>query len=237
VIDVRGVSKAFSIPHQARRTLFHRLFGGGYSYETFHALRDVSLRVDAGEFVGLVGRNGSGKSTLLRIVAGIYLPSAGSVSVGGEAASVLELGVGFQGGLRVRDNVFLYGVLLGIPRRRLRLELDEILRHAGVERFADARLDALSSGLRLRLAYTLALRADAPLLLLDEALTVGDEAFRRRCVGELLELRARGRTALLASHDAELLQALCGRVVVLDQGGVRGDGEPGRMLDLYRSLA
>jgi len=120
VIELSGVSKVFAIPHQKRSTAFDRIFGRGhYTFETFHALRDVSLRVQAGEFLGIVGRNGCGKSTLLRIVAGIYPPTTGTVRVEGAIAPILELGVGFNGALTVRDNVFLYGVLLGVPRTRL----------------------------------------------------------------------------------------------------------------------
>ncbi len=236
MIEVAGVSKVFALRHERRRTLYDRVFRERYTYETFHALRDVSLRAAAGEFVGLVGRNGSGKSTLLRIVAGIYRPTAGAVRVGGDVAPILDLGAGFHGGLAVRDNVRLYGVLLGIPRQRLVDEMGAILDAAGVGRFADARLETLSSGLRMRLAFTIAMRAPAPVLLIDEALSVGDEGFQRRCVDELLAARSAGRTALVVSHDPSLLRALCDRLVVLDGGVVKGDGPPDAMVDLYHAL-
>jgi ABC-type polysaccharide/polyol phosphate transport system ATPase subunit len=237
VIEIRGVSKVFRIPHHARRTLFHRVFAGEeYTFETFHALKDVSLRVAAGEFVGILGPNGSGKSTLLRIVAGIYKPSAGEVRVEGPVAPILDLGIGFVGALPVWDNVVLYGVLLGIPRRRVLAELPAILAAAGVERFADAALDTLSTGMRARLAYVVALRAEAPLLLVDEALAVGDREFQDRCRAELRGLRGRGRSALLVSHDESLLHELCDRLVVLHGGTVRGEGPPDEMIGLYRSL-
>jgi len=237
VIEVRGVSKAFVIPHRRPRTLFHHIFPSGRRYERFRALDDVSLRVEQGEFLGLLGGNGSGKSTLLRIIAGIYPPSSGSVRVDGAVAPILELGVGFQGSLSVRDNVVLYGVLLGIPRRRLKGELAEILERAGVSRFADTRLEALSTGLKSRLAFTVALRAEAPILLLDEVLAVGDETFRRQCLAELESLRARGRTVVSVSHDLELVRRLCSRVAVMADGALRGDGAPAAMVDLYLSLA
>jgi ABC-type polysaccharide/polyol phosphate transport system ATPase subunit len=216
--------------------VFQRLFAAGrYSYETFPALRGISFQVGAGEFVGIQGRNGSGKSTLLRLAAGIYSPSSGAVQVDGPVAPVLDLGVGFNAGLPVRDNVLLYGVLLGIPRRRLREELDAILERAGVLRFADARLEALSTGLRMRLAFTVALRAEAPVALIDEALSVGDEEFQERSLLELEALRARGRTALLVSHSTELLRRLCARVLVLRDGELVGDGPAPAMIDLYHS--
>jgi lipopolysaccharide transport system ATP-binding protein len=234
VIAFRGVTKEFTIPHLRRVTVFQRLFGAGrYSYETFPALRAISFEVAAGEFVGVLGRNGSGKSTLLRLAAGIYQPTGGRVQVDGAVAPVLDLGVGFNAGLPVRDNVLLYGVLLGIPRRRLRDELPSILDRAGVTRFADARLESLSTGLRMRLAFTVALRAEAPVALIDEALSVGDEEFQGRSLAELQALRSAGRTALLVSHDTELLRRLCDRILVLRDGEIRGDGPPGAMIDLY----
>lgn len=235
MIELRGISKVFRVPHRGRRTLLRTLSGRG-SYEEFHALRDVSFRVNAGEFVGLMGRNGSGKSTLLRIVAGIYRASSGSVQVGGRVAPILDLGVGFHGMLPVADNALLYGSLLGISRRRLLAELDEIVAKAGVERFRDARLETLSTGMRMRLAYTVAMRAEADLLLIDEALAVGDEIFRETSKAELRERRAQGATALLVSHDSSLLSALCDRIVVLRQGSVAGEGPPEEMIALYRSF-
>jgi ABC-type polysaccharide/polyol phosphate transport system ATPase subunit len=236
VIELRGVSKVFSIPHQKRRTVFDRVFGRGhYTYETFHALRDVSLRVEAGEFLGVVGRNGGGKSTLLRLVAGIYPPTTGTVRVDGAVAPILELGVGFNGVLTVRDNVFLYGVLLGVPRRRLEADLAEILGQAGIARFEDARLETLSTGMRARLAFTVALRAQAPILLVDEALAVGDEEFQARCLAELRRLREEARTAILVSHDLGLLSELCPRLVLLEEGALKADGPPAEVIERYRS--
>lgn len=237
MIEVQGVSKVFAIPHQKRKTVFDRLFGRGhYTFETFHALRDVSLRVEAGEFVGLVGRNGGGKSTLLRIVAGIYPPTTGAVRVEGAVAPILDLGVGFNGALTVRDNVFLYGVLLGVPRRRLEAGLSGILDRAGIGRFEDARLETLSTGMRARLAFTVAFLAEAPILLVDEALAVGDEEFQVQCLSELRRRRQEGRTAILVSHDFNLLRQLCPRLVLLDGGTVREDGPPEKVIERYRSL-
>lgn len=236
MIELRGVSKVFSIPHQKRATVFDRVFGRGhYTYETFHALRDVNLRVEAGEFLGVVGRNGGGKSTLLRLVAGIYPPTTGTVRVDGAVAPILELGVGFNGALTVRDNVFLYGVLLGVPRRRLEGELADILGRAGIARFEDARLETLSTGMRARLAFTVALRAEAPILLVDEALAVGDEEFQAQCLSELRRRRDEARTAILVSHDFSVLRELCPRLVLLDGGTVRADGPPDEVIERYRS--
>ena len=237
MIDVRGVSKIFTIPHQRRKTAFDRVFGRGhYSYESYPVLRDVTLRVEPREFLGIVGRNGSGKSTLLRIVSGIYPPSTGTVTVEGAIAPILELGVGFNGALTVRDNVFLYGVLLGVPRRRLEAELAAVLDRAGIGRFEDARLETLSTGLRARLAFTVALLAEAPILVVDEALAVGDEKFQAQCLRELRRLKEEGRTALLVSHDVNILRELCPRLILLDGGTVRADGAPEKVIESYRAL-
>ena len=237
MIEVDHVSKVFRIPHQRRRSFTRFLVEGRYSYENLHALRDVSFSVPRGQFVGLVGRNGSGKSTLMRVVAGIYPPTSGSVAVGGRPAPILDLGVGFHGTLSVRDNVRLYGVVVGIPRRRLIAETDEILEYAGLERFGDAQLENLSTGMKMRLAFTVALRSDSPVLLIDEALSVGDEAFREKCLVELRRRRDAGVTALFASHESALLKSLCDRVLVMEHGNLRGDGAPAEMFALYRSLA
>jgi len=237
VITLERVSKTFSLRHARPRTVFDSIFPRErYTYEPFHALQDVSLRIAAGEFVGIMGRNGCGKSTLLRLVAGIYRASAGAVHVEAAVAPLLDLGAGFHGPLSVRQNVFLYGVVLGLTRRGLEAQLQDILDAAGIARFADARLETLSTGMRMRLAFTIAMRAAAPVLLIDEALSVGDEDFQRRCVDELRACRARGRTALLVSHDAGLLQALCSRLIVMDAGRVVGDGEPAAMIARYHAL-
>jgi ABC-type polysaccharide/polyol phosphate transport system ATPase subunit len=233
VIELQGASKVFSVPHRLRHTLLERVLTR-HRCERFEALRDVSLRVERGEFLGLVGRNGSGKSTLLRLVAGIYPATSGRVQVDGEVAPILDLGVGFQRLLAVRDNVRLYGTLLGIEPQRLRgAGLDAVLADAGVERFADAPLATLSTGLVMRLAYSLALRTEAPNLLIDEALTVGDEHFRRRSLEELRALRGRGQTAIVVSHDRHILEALCDRLALLDAGRLVLVGTPAEVAARY----
>jgi ABC-type polysaccharide/polyol phosphate transport system ATPase subunit len=237
VIEVQDVSKVFKVPHERRRTLFHRLFPRGRTFESFAALHDVSLSVQAGESVALLGANGCGKSTLLRVVAGIYPPTSGRVRVAGAVAPILDLGVGFRGALTVRDNVMLYGVLLGLSRVRLREELPAILEQAGVVRFEDARLDTLSTGLRARLAFTLAVRTSSPVLLVDEVLAVGDEEFQKRCLEELQALRSQGRTLLFVSHSLDLVRALCGRAVMMEAGRIRADGSPDEVIRRYLSAS
>lgn len=235
MIEASGLSKVFRLPRHRRHSL-RALPGGQRGFDHVTALEDVSFRVAAGEFVGVIGRNGSGKSTLLRLVAGIYPPSSGRLVMGGDAAPILDLGAGFHGTLPVADNVLLYGVLLGLPRQGLQAELPDILARAGLLDFADAPLERVSTGMRLRLAFTVALRSEAPLLLIDEALAVGDAAFREQCVADLLALKQRGRTALVVSHETALLGALCDRLLVLDGGRLAGAGAVPAMLDLYGAL-
>jgi ABC-type polysaccharide/polyol phosphate transport system ATPase subunit len=238
MIVLEDVSKEFRIPHLRQRTLFHRLTAiGRYRYETFAALGGVSLRIGRGEFVGIIGHNGCGKSTLLRIVAGIYPATRGRVRVNGSVSPVLDLGVGFRGTLRVRDNVLLYGVLLGVPRARLVRELAAILDEAGVRRFADAPLERLSTGLRVRLAFTIAMRAEADVLLVDEALAVGDEAFRTKSLALLGARKRAGATAVLVSHSPGPIQQLCDRVVVMEEGRVVAEGPTPEMLALSKRRA
>ncbi len=234
MIEAASVSKVFRLPRHRRRTL--RALSGGRGFEQFTALHELSFKVTPGEFVGILGRNGSGKSTLLRLIAGIYPPSTGTLLVSSATAPILDLGVGFHGMLPVTDNVFLYGVLLGLPRRQLEAQLGHVLDKAGLRDFADAPLERLSTGMKMRLAFSVALLADAPILLVDEALAVGDESFREQCLADLRALKARGRTALLVSHENDLLAALCDRLLVLDHGRLMGDGPPAAMFDLYRTL-
>lgn len=234
MIEAAAVSKTFRLPRHRRRAL--RALSGGRGFDHVTAVDAVSFRIAPGEFVGVLGRNGSGKSTLLRLIAGIYPPSAGTLLTGGATAPILDLGVGFHGVLPVTDNVFLYGVLLGVPRQGLAADLGVILDKAGLREFADVPLERLSTGMKMRLAFSVALRADAPILLIDEALAVGDEAFREQCQADLHALKARGRTAVLVSHESDLLLDLCDRLLVLDKGRLLGAGAPPAMLDLYRAL-
>jgi ABC-type polysaccharide/polyol phosphate transport system ATPase subunit len=223
MISVRNVSKVFRLPHQVTKTLYHRLTGGlagGYDYEEFYALRDVTLDVRKGEFLGIMGPNGSGKTTLLRIIAGVYRPTSGSCVVDGEVSPLLELGLGFQPRLTCRDNIFIYGALLGFPREEMRKRYEGILRFAELERFADAPLEHLSSGMKVRLAFSIAIQSEAPILLVDEILAVGDAIFQQKCREVFRAYKRDGRTVVLVSHDMATVKEYCDRVVELDQGMV-----------------
>jgi ABC-type polysaccharide/polyol phosphate transport system ATPase subunit len=236
MIVIDKVSKVFRIPHQTTKTLFHRIVSFSqkrYRYEELFALRNVSFRVSDGEFVGIIGRNGSGKSSLLRTIAGIYRPTSGTVTVRDEISPLLELGLGFNSDFSCRDNIFVYGAILGFSRKEMRARLDEILAFAELERFIDTKLENLSSGMRMRLAFAIAIQSVAPILLVDEILAVGDKVFSEKCREVFMSFKREGKTIIYVSHDTESVRRFCDRVIVLNDGKLIGDGSPEMMIALY----
>jgi lipopolysaccharide transport system ATP-binding protein len=238
-IEVRGVSKSFRIPHERHTTLAERMLSAFRPgrVEVLEALRDVSLDIPAGEFVGVIGANGSGKSTLLKIVAGVFVPDRGTVRVHGTLVPLLELGLGFHQELTVRENVLLYGMVLGYPRSEMPRRIDEAIEFAGLVRFQDAKLKSLSSGMMVRLAFATALRAEADIMLLDEVMAVGDAQFQRKCVDVFTELKRARRTIVLVSHDVAAVQRFCDRVFWLDRGRLVMAGEAADVVEAYLSVA
>jgi ABC-type polysaccharide/polyol phosphate transport system ATPase subunit len=235
-VEVAGVSKSFQIPHEQRTTFkehfmhpFRRML-----YERNEALKNISLAVESGEFFGVIGPNGSGKSTLLKIVAGIYRPDAGAVRVNGKLSPFIELGVGFNMELNARDNVKINGTLLGLTRRELRERFDDIIAFAELDRFVDQKLRNYSSGMLLRLAYSIAIQVPFDVLLLDEVLAVGDESFQERCFSTFERMREEGTTVVFVSHDLSSVARFCDRVMLLDAGVVQRIGAPEEVIDLYR---
>ncbi len=237
MIAVRNVSKIFEVPHERTKTLFHKLtsvFHPSYEYEEFYALRNISFDVKKGEFLGIMGRNGSGKTTLLRIIAGVYKPSAGSCDVRDQISPFLELGLGFQPRLSCRDNIFIYGALLGFSRREMNVRYHEIMRFSELDRFADAPLERLSSGMKVRLAFATAIQSDAPILLVDEVLAVGDRIFQDKCRDVFWRFKHEGRTILFVSHDSSAVKQYCDRTLVLESGEVVNEGPPADMIEYYQ---
>ncbi len=234
-LAVRDVHKAFEVPHSRHTTLKERLNQplGGDS-DVLHALRGVSFEAARGEFLGIVGRNGSGKSTLLKIAAGIYEADRGRVEVSGRLSPVIELGVGFRPDLSARDNVMLGGTLLGIPAADLKDRLQDILVFADVESLAEVKLKNYSSGMSVRLAFSLAIHARADVLLVDEVLAVGDASFQAKCFGQFERMRREGRTVVLVSHDMKAIERYCDRAVLLEKGCVEAIGEPAEVAERYR---
>ncbi len=237
MVTVENISKVFEVPHERTKTLFHKLtsvFHAAYEYEQFYALHNVSFRVERGEFFGIMGRNGSGKTTLLRIIAGVYRPTAGVYNVLGGISPFIEIGVGFQARLSCKDNIFIYGALLGFSRREMEIRYKDIMHFAELERFADAPLDRLSSGMKVRLAFATAIQSDAPVLLVDEVLAVGDKVFQQKCRDVFWKFKKEGRTVLFVSHDPGAVKEYCDRALVLESGDVVSEGKPDAMVDFYQ---
>ena len=238
-VEVEGVSKSFRIPHE-QRTFVKEYFLHPFrrtQYERNEALKDVTFSIGAGEFFGIFGPNGSGKSTLLRIIAGIYTADAGRVRVNGRLSPFIELGVGFDLELNARDNIRINATLAGLTRRQLDERFDEILQFAELERFVDQKLKNYSSGMLMRLAYSIAIQIPFDVLLLDEVLAVGDESFQKKCLDTFDRFKAEGKTVVLVTHQQELLRSFCDRVLLLEHGVVGAVGSPGDVIGVPREGA
>jgi len=238
-VTLEHVSKTFRIPHEHRNTVkehflhpFHKV-----SYEENVVLRDVSLEVAEGEFFGILGPNGTGKSTLLKIIAGIYQPDGGRVRINGLLSPFLELGVGFNGELTARDNIRINGTLLGLTRRQLDERFDAIVAFSELERFVDQKLKNFSSGMQVRLAYSIAIQVDFDILLLDEVLAVGDQAFQEKCFATFERLRAEGKTIMLVSHDMGAITSFCDRAALVYGAEIAALGNPQDVVETYLDIA
>jgi ABC-type polysaccharide/polyol phosphate transport system ATPase subunit len=235
-IEVEGVSKTFWIPHEQRARLKEYVVRPlrRVAYERNDALRDVTFSVADGEFLGIVGPNGSGKSTLLKVLAGIYRADAGRVRIGGKLSPFIELGVGFNPEFSARTNIEISGLLLGLTRKEVAARFDAILEFAGLERFVDQQLKNYSSGMLSRLAFSVAIQVPFDILLLDEALAVGDAEFQAKCFDTFADMRARGKTVVLVSHDLGAISAFCDRALLLHGGAIAASGEPDEVIEIYR---
>jgi ABC-2 type transport system ATP-binding protein len=232
----RGLGKRF-VSHRSRATSLKELaLRQKQSSEDFWALRDVSVEVGHGETVGLIGANGSGKSTLLKVLAGILQPTMGSVTVNGRVASLLELGAGFNGELSGRDNVYLNASLLGLRRREVDALFDDIVAFSELEEFIDNAVKHYSSGMYVRLGFAVAVHIDPDILLVDEVLAVGDEAFQAKCLAKIAEFQEQGRTILFVSHALGLVEEICSRAIVLNHGRVAFDGPAAYATGTLRGL-
>jgi ABC-type polysaccharide/polyol phosphate transport system ATPase subunit len=235
---VDGVSKTFEIPHERVHTLkervLHPLRRPGH--ETLHALDDVSLQVERGEFFGIVGRNGSGKSTLLKCLASIYATDRGAIHLDGRLSAFIELGVGFSMDLPARDNVIINATMLGLSPREARRRFDAVLDFAELGEFVDLKLKNYSSGMLVRLAFAVMIQVDADILLIDEVLAVGDAAFQQKCFDEFARIREAGRTVLLVTHDMAAVRRFCDRALLLERGRVVTTGDPETVGNRYVEL-
>ncbi len=235
-IEIRNLSKTFRLPHQQRNTVkeyFLHPFTRT-TFETQEALTDVSFSVERGEFFGIVGANGSGKSTLLKIIARIYRQDSGTVEVEGLLSPFIELGVGFNPELTGRDNIRINSALLGLTRRELDERFDAIVEFSELGRFIDQKLKNFSSGMQVRLAYSIAIQVDFDILLLDEVLAVGDGHFQEKCFATFGEIRAAGKTVVFVSHDLDSVTRFCDRALYLQSGRPLIVGETSEVVDFYR---
>lgn len=227
-ISVKNVSKTFSIPHESINTLkgaFVNIFKKNNS-EIFNALKDISFEIKKGEFFGIIGRNGSGKSTLLKILAGIYNANTGSVKIDGRISPFLELGIGFNPELSGRDNVYLNATVLGLNKKQIDEKFDSIIAFSELERFIDQKLKNYSSGMSVRLAFSVAIHANREILLMDEVLAVGDSNFQSKCLSEFNKYRDEGKTVILVTHDIGTVQRYCDRAMLLRNGKIEMIGNP-----------
>ena len=237
-VSLVRVNKAFRLPHQRYHTLKERVLHPfrGSSYDILQAVDDVSVEVQSGEFFGIVGRNGSGKSTLLKCIAGIYDIDEGELHIRGRLSPFIELGVGFNMDLTARDNVLINAIMLGLSRKQARDRFDEIIAFAELEDFLDLKLKNYSSGMSVRLAFSVAIQAEAEILLIDEVLAVGDAAFQQKCFDEFERLKRRGRTILFVTHDMGAIERFCNRAMLLEKGRMVAIGEPATIARQYNQL-
>lgn len=236
-IKVDHVSKTFRLPHNKQNTfkgaLVNLIGKGDRTYETQHVLRDVSFEIKKGEFFGIVGRNGSGKSTLLKMLAGIYTPTKGTVTVNGSLTPFIELGVGFNPELTGQENVYMNGALLGFSNKEMDAMYGDVVSFAELERFMDQKLKNYSSGMQVRLAFSIAIRARSDILVLDEVLAVGDAAFQQKCNDYFEQLREDKQTVVLVTHDMSAVTRFCSRAMLIEGGDIRIIGDPGQVADMY----
>ncbi|HKA84484.1 MAG TPA: ABC transporter ATP-binding protein [Acidimicrobiales bacterium] len=233
-IAVDGVWKRFRLYHERNQSLKAAVMRGGRAkYEEFWALKDVSFEVTPGTTFALVGQNGSGKSTMLKCLAKILRPDRGTTRIEGKMSALLELGAGFHPELSGRENVFLNGSILGLTKRELEQRFDDIVGFAGLEQFIDMPVKNYSSGMYVRLGFSVAINVDPDVLLIDEVLAVGDEEFQRRCLERVAELRAAGKTIVVVTHSLPVVRSLCDEAVWLEHGGVREIGKADQVADSY----
>ena len=240
IIQVEDLWKKFRIPHEKRTTIFENIAGflqildrERFTYEEFWALKAIDFSVEPGEFIGIIGENGSGKTTLLETIARILRPDRGRVKVGGKVAPILELGVGFHPELTVKENVLVYGSIMGLKNRQIKKQMDHVLQFAGLERFRDAKLKNLSSGMQVRLGFSVAVESDPDIFLLDEALAVGDLEFQQKCIDQFKQFKTEKKTVLFVSHALNLVKEFCVKTVFLSRGEMVQFGRTEDVIEKY----
>jgi len=245
-IHVRGLGKKYRIGGSREQYLtfrdaivhsmkapFHRVSGGNQSQNEFWALKDISIDICEGEVVGIIGRNGAGKSTLLKILSRITTPTEGIADIYGRVGSLLEVGTGFHPELTGRENIYLSGSILGMQKREIEEKFEEIVKFSGVEKYLDTPVKRYSSGMNVRLAFSVAAHLDPEIMLVDEVLAVGDAEFQKKCLGKMEEISEGGRTVLFVSHSMPMISSLCSRCILLNSGKIQAKGETGDVIATY----
>jgi ABC-type polysaccharide/polyol phosphate transport system ATPase subunit len=238
-IEFQNVVQRFRIIHERSDTLrevFAKITRRQTSYHDFLALKNASFSVDRGEMLGIIGRNGSGKSTILKIIAGVYTPTSGDVRVEGSIAPLIELGAGFHHELTGRENILLNGLLLGLTRKQVLEREPCMIEFAELGDFIDAPVKQYSSGMYMRLAFSVAVAVDPDILLIDEILGVGDTRFQQKCMDRIRHFRSAGKTIVFVSHDLNRVRQLCDRVLLIHQGELIEDGPPTEVISRYEEL-
>jgi ABC-type polysaccharide/polyol phosphate transport system ATPase subunit len=237
-VSVSQLSKTFRLPHEQYHTLKERAMHPfkTRTFDVLHAVDDVSFEIAPGEFFGIVGRNGSGKSTLLKCLAGIYESDCGALDVRGRLAPFIELGVGFNPDLTARDNAIINAIMLGLTRKQARARFDDIVAFAELEEFMDLRLKNYSSGMHVRLAFSVAVQVDAEILLIDEVLAVGDVSFQQKCFDQFVKLKSEGRTIVFVTHDMASVERFCDRAMLMERGKVVDIADPPSIARQYNEL-
>lgn len=238
-VVVDSVNKGFKLPHEQYsgvKQVFLNFYRRNKGYEIQHVLNDISFEIYKGEFFGIVGRNGSGKSTLLKLLAGIYTPNQGTIDVRGKLTPFIELGVGFNPELTGRENIYLNGALLGFSRKEMRAMYKDIVEFAELERFMDQKLKNYSSGMQVRLAFSIAIRAQSDILLIDEVLAVGDLPFQQKCFDTFKEIKRQGKTVIFVSHDLAAVESFCDRALLISNGKMLKVGPTRDVIREYSSL-
>ncbi len=235
IITVKNVSKTFKLPTERVDSLRDKIFGvfKNNNYREFKALENISFEVKAGEFLGIIGKNGSGKSTLLKILAGVYEPDKGKVIVRGKISPFLELGVGFNGELSARDNIYLNGTILGLSEKQIDEKFDRIIEFAELQDFVETKVKNFSSGMYARLAFSVAIEAEADIYLMDEVLAVGDANFQAKCFDKFRELKKQGKTIILVTHDLNSIQNYCDQCILLQDSHIVKKDKPDEIINQY----
>lgn len=236
VIIVNELWKTFRLPHEKRNTLFEHITAtlyGKKGYEEFVALKNINFKVKKGEAVGIIGENGGGKSTLLKIIANILRPSKGLVKINGKITPFLELGVGFQPDLTTKENIYIYGAIMGLSDKEIDAKLEEIFEYSGLKQFQDAKLKNLSSGMQVRLAFATAIQTNPEILLMDEVLAVGDMEFQQRCLDVFQRYLKEKKTIVFVSHDLNSVRRFCTKALLLRRGEQVAFGDTNEIIDRY----